>query len=115
MWELGSSHKIPLVYRFYRANQKSLFKKKHRSATIGNTRVVKGTKTADHLRLSPYFASASSASIVKAGRAAEAATAGLKSKPRALGNFSGLHKKHHEMPLNSAPANNNSRPGRAMA
>merc|ERR1719414_2106675 len=41
------------------------------------TRVVSGTKIADHRRESPYFASASAATMIT-GRAALAATAGLK-------------------------------------
>jgi len=44
----------------------------------GSTRVVSGTKTALHRRESPYFASASSASMVNIGRAVEIARVGLK-------------------------------------
>ena len=63
-------------------------------ATAGNTSVVSGTKTAANLRWSPYFASASSASMVRAGRAAEAAMVGLNS-----GAFgAGLGTKHHRRP-----------------
>merc|ERR1719401_3112406 len=45
----------------------------------GMTKDVRGTITELHLRTeSPYFASASSASTVNAGKAAVAASAGLK-------------------------------------